>query len=309
MNIQQLEYIIAVERFRHFAKAAEHCGVTQPTLSMMVKKLEEELEVEIFDRRKNPIEPTPIGKRLIKQSKSIELELNRFVEIAQSVRDSVEGELYMAIIPTLAPYILPPLFEALRTQLSSLKFSISECRTSEIINDITNGNIELAILATPLNEPDIFELPLFYERFIAYVSPKESEMYGKDKITFADLDSSHIWLLQEGHCFRNQMINICQQRVDTNQRYEAGTIDTLIKVVDANGGYTLIPELHIPSLTQKQRKNLRYFAGDEPRREVSFVFREDFAKERLINELVEIIKRVIPPTMLESRLSKFRVTL
>jgi len=309
MNIQQLEYIIAVERFRHFAKAAEHCGVTQPTLSMMVRKLEEELELDIFDRRKNPIEPTVVGKRLIKQAKEIEQELNKFIEISQSVKNTIEGELHLAIIPTLAPYIVPPLFEGVRNNLKSLKVSILECRTSEIIADLNSGNLELAILATPLNEPDILELPLFYERFLVYLSPCEEELYSKSKIEIEDLDSPNMWLLQEEHCFRNQMINICKQRSDSFQNYSAGSIDTFIKVVDANGGFTLIPELHIPSLTAKQRKNLRYFAGDEPRREVSFAFREDFMKERLINELVDIIKTMIPPSMLDGRLSKFRVKL
>jgi len=309
MNIQQLDYIIAVDRFRHFARAAEACGVSQPTLSMMIQKLEEELGVDIFDRKKSPVEATAIGKKLISQAKVIGFNIKQLREIADSARDSVEGELHMAIIPTLAPYIIPKFFGEVRRRLPELRVSISEIRTSEIIEKLNNAEVELAIVSTPINEPGILELPLFYERFIAYISPMEKEMYAKEKIIASELDPQGMWLLQEGHCFRSQMINICHKNAGAMQVYEAGSIETLIRIVDINGGYTLIPELHISALSQDQKKNIRFFSGDEPRREISFVFREDFVKERLINELVESVKTMIPKFMLDSRLSKFRVKL
>ncbi|MFA6770156.1 MAG: hydrogen peroxide-inducible genes activator [Bacteroidales bacterium] len=309
MNIQQLDYIIAVDRFRHFAKAAEACGVTQPTLSMMVQKLEEELGVNLFDRKKSPVEPTPIGKRLIIQAKVIKFNLKQFKEIADSVRDAVDGELNIAIIPTLAPYIIPKFFGETRKRVPNLKIKISEIRTSDIIEQLNSAQIEVAIVSTPLNEPGILELPLFYERFIAYISPLEEKMYKKETIIASELDPAGMWLLQEGHCFRSQMLNICHKSENSMQVYEAGSIETLIRIVDNNGGYTLIPELHLNSLTPEQKKHIRFFTGDEPRREISFVFREDFVKERLINELVETIKVMIPHDMLDGRLSKFRVKL
>lgn len=309
MNIQQLDYIIAVDRFRHFAKAAEACGVTQPTLSMMVQKLEEELGVDLFDRKKSPVEPTPIGRKLIIQAKVIKFNLKQFKEIADSVRDAVDGELNIGIIPTLAPYIIPKFFGETRKRVPNLKIKISETRTSEIIDQLNSAQIEVAIVSTPLNEPGILELPLFYERFIAYISPLEKKMYKKETIVASELDPAGMWLLQEGHCFRSQMLNICHKNENSMQIYEAGSIETLIRIVDNNGGYTLIPELHLNSLTPQQREHIRFFTGDEPRREISFVFREDFVKERLINELVEAIKTMIPAEMLDGRLSKFRVKL
>ncbi|MDD4656720.1 MAG: LysR substrate-binding domain-containing protein [Bacteroidales bacterium] len=309
MNIQQLDYIIAVDRLRHFAKAAEACGVTQPTLSMMIQKLEEELEVDIFDRKKSPIEVTPIGKKLISQAKVIKFNLKQFKEIADSARDTVDGELSIAIIPTLAPYIIPQFFGETRKRLPDLKIKISEIRTSEIIEQLKSAQIEVAIASTPIDEPSILELPLFYERFIAYISPLEKKMYRKDTIVASELDPAGMWLLQEGHCFRSQMLNICHKSENSMQVYEAGSIETLIRIVDSNGGYTLLPELHLSSLTAQQKENVRYFSGDEPRREISFVFREDFVKERLINELVEVVKLMIPSHMLDKRLSKFRVKL
>lgn len=309
MNFQQLDYIIAVDRIKHFAKAAKLCGVSQPTLSMMIQRLEEELGVEIFDRKKTPVETTPIGKRLIVQAKVINFNLRQLREIADSARDTVEGELNMAIIPTLASYIIPQFFKGVGNRLPDLRLRISETKTSDIINQLKSAEIELAIVSTPIEEQGILELPLFYERFIAYISPSEKSLYKKEKVLSSELDPKGMWLLQEGHCFRSQMLNICHKNEDSMQIYEAGSIDTLVRIVDENGGYTLIPELHISSLSEGQRKNLRYFEGDEPRREISFVFREDFVKERLINELVEVVKEMIPLDMMDKRLSKFRVKL
>lgn len=309
MNFQQLDYIIAVDRLRHFAKAADLCGVSQPTLSMMIQRLEEELGVEIFDRKKSPVETTPIGKRLIIQAKVINFNLRQFREIADSARDTVEGELNMAIIPTLASYIIPRFFGGVRNRLPNLKLRISETKTSDIIDQLKSAEIELAMVSTPVEEHGILELPLFYERFIAYISPREKALYKKKKVFSSELDPKGMWLLQEGHCFRSQMLNICHKNEDSMQIYEAGSIETLIRIVDENGGYTMIPELHISSLSEEQRKNLRYFEGDEPRREISFLFREDFVKERLINELVEAVKEMIPAEMMDKRLSRFRVKL
>ncbi len=309
MNIQQLDYIIAVDRLRHFAKSAESCGITQPTLSMMIQKLEEELGVTIFDRKKSPVEPTPIGRKIIAQAKVVKFNIKQLVEIAASARDTVDGELSIAIIPTLAPYIIPQFFSETKKRLPNLKLKISEIRTSEIIEQLNSAQIEVAIISTPINEPGILELPLYYERFIAYVSPSEKKMYKKETILASELDPAGMWLLQEGHCFRSQMLNICHKSENSMQIYEAGSIDTLIRIVDNNGGYTLIPELHLSALTPQQKENIRFFTGDEPRREISFVFREDFVKERLINELVEAIKVMIPHEMLDERLSKFRVKL
>ncbi|MPM57826.1 Hydrogen peroxide-inducible genes activator [bioreactor metagenome] len=308
MNIQQLEYIVAVDRYKHFAKAALSCGVTQPTLSMMVQRLEEELGVEIFDRTKSPVATNPIGEQIIAQAKVILFNVSQLKEISSSNKESVSGELKMGIIPTIAPYLLPKLFTEFRENLPDLKCKVSEMRTATIIEKLKSADIDIAILSTPLDEPSILEIPVYYEKFLIYVSPGE-ELFKKDKISENDLKPQSMWILQEGHCFRTQILNICHQDTGSMQQYEAGSIETLINVVDQNGGYTLIPELHVASLSEKQKKNIREFSGYEPRREISIVFRQDFVKERLLNEIVASIKEIIPKQMIDQRLSKFRVKL
>jgi LysR family hydrogen peroxide-inducible transcriptional activator len=308
MNIQQLEYIVAVDRLKHFAKAAAACNVTQPTLSMMIQKLEEELNVEVFDRGNTPVKTTPVGEVLVNQAKVILYNLAQFKEIAQINRNSVSGALRLAIIPTVAPYLLPKLFTQLRSNLPDLKCIVSEMRTDTIIEKLKNAETDLAILSTPLEVPSLLEIPVYYERFLAYISP-EDELYNKKEISGEDLVMDRMWVLEEGHCFRAQMLNICHKEIITKQQYEAGSIQNLVKVVDLNGGYTLIPELHIENLSEEQKSNIRSFSGDEPRREVSLVFRQDFVRERLLNEMVGCIRNIIPSDMMDKRLSRFRVKL
>lgn len=308
MNIQQLEYIVAVDRLKHFARAASACNVTQPTLSMMIQKLEEELNVEIFDRGKSPVSTTNIGEVIINQAKVVLYNVAQLKELATVNRTSISGSLRLAIIPTVAPYLLPKLFTQLKEHLPELKCRVAEMRTDTIIEKLKNAEVDLAILSTPLEIPTLLEIPVYYERFFAYISP-EDELYSKSEISGEDLTMERMWVLEEGHCFRAQMLNICHKEILTKQQYEAGSIQNLVKVVDLNGGYTLIPELHEENLSEEQKVNIRRFAGDEPRREISLVFRQDFVRERLLNELVDCIKNIIPEDMMDTRLSKFRVKL
>ncbi len=308
MNIQQLEYIVAVDRLRHFARAASACNVTQPTLSMMIQKLEEELNVEIFDRSTSPVTTTNIGDALVGQAKVILYNISQIKEIALVNRTSITGDLKFSIIPTVAPYLLPKFFTQLRENLPDLHCRVSEMRTDTIIEKLKNAEIDLAILSTPLEIPTLLEIPIYFERFMVYISPNE-ELYKKAEITGNDLDMEKLWVLEEGHCFRTQILNICQKENISRQQYEAGSIQNLVKVVDLNGGYTLIPELHLENLTEAQLKSVRKFTGDEPRREISLVFRQDFVRERLLNEIVQCIKNIIPEEMMDKRLSRFRVKL
>lgn len=308
MNFQQLEYIVAVDRLKHFARAAAACNVTQPTLSMMIQKLEEELNVEIFDRGTSPVTTTNIGDAIVNQAKVILFNISQIKEIALVNRTSVTGDLKFSIIPTVAPYILPKFFTQLKENLPDLRCRVSEMRTDTIIDKLRNAEIDLAILSTPLGIPSLLEIPIYFERFMAYVSPGE-ELYKKREITGDDLDMEKLWVLEEGHCFRAQILNICHTDNISRQQYEAGSIHNLVKVVDLNGGYTLIPELHMDNLSKEQQKNVRKFSGDEPRREISLVFRQDFVRERLLNEIVKCIKNIIPEEMMDERLSKFRVKL
>ena len=297
MTLQQLEYIVALDKYRHFVKAAESCHVTQSTLSMMVQKLEQELEISIFDRKAQPIAPTEIGTRLIDQAKVILYNAKQFKELALTEVQQESGKVTLGIIPTVAPYILPKLFNVLQEKNPNINLHVKEITTAEIINQLEKAEIDMALLATPLNNPNFLEIPIYYERFFAYVSPTEPLYNIIKEYEMNHIPTEHLWVLKEGHCLRNQVT------------YEAGSIDTLIKIVDTNGGYTIIPELQIDLLTEQQKANVRPIVNPEPNREISLVVRNDYVKERLLNIIAKNIADTIPANMLDERLKKFSIKL
>ncbi len=308
MTISQLEYIVAVDRHRNFVKAAEACGVTQPTLSSMIQKLEFELDVVIFDRSSHPVKPTLLGEEIIKQAKVTLYNASQIQEIVSSKREEQSGELLLGIIPTVAPYILPKFFQVFRSKHPGIKMKVSETRTKLIVEQLERAELDMAILATPLANEGLLEIPLYYEKFVAYVSPSES-LYAEEEILSAKMPTERLWVLQEGHCLRNQVFNFCHKQADTSSIYEAGSIDTLVKIVDANGGYTIIPELHIDLLCEAQRKNIRHLTAPAPVREISLVIRRDFVREKMLNIVADAVKAVIPEQMLDGRLKKFAIKL
>lgn len=308
MTLQQLEYIVAVDKYRHFAKAAEACYVTQSTLSSMVQKLENELDVQIFDRNSHPIKPTIVGEEIIKQAKVVIYNSLQLKEIVESQKETESGEIRLSVIPTVAPYIIPALFKKINDNFSAVQLNVSEARTSVIVQRLERAEIDVALLATPLNNPNLLEIPIYYEAFVAYISPMES-LYSQQNIESDKMPSEHLWVLQEGHCMGNQVINICGKTSNFAAKYEAGSIDTLVKIVDTNGGYTIIPELHIPLLSDSQKQNVRKLVNPTPNREISLVVRHDFVKERLLNVLSNAIKSIIPDNMLDLRLKKFAIKL
>lgn len=307
MTLQQLEYLIALNQYRQFLKAAEICGVTQPTLSFMVQKLEEELDVQIFDRTKHPIEPTEIGKKIIVQAQNTINESNRLKELVDSEINSLSGDLKIAVIPTVAPYLIPDFIMNFKKKYIDVNLVISEMTTSTIINELKRASINMAILATPLKNPDFLEIPLYYEKFVAYFSPNNTQK--NETLVASKLPLNDIWVLQEGHCLRNQIFNFCGKSVIKNKVYDAGSIETLIRIVDKNGGYSVIPELHLLFLTEEQKNNVRPIENPPAVREISIVIRKDFIKERLINAVADTIKTIIPQSMLDDRLKKFSIKL
>lgn len=308
MTLQQLEYIVALDKHRHFVKAAESCHVTQSTLSMMIQKLEQELEINIFDRKTQPITPTKIGSRLIDQAKVILYNAKQFKELALTERQQESGKVTIGIIPTVAPYILPKLFNILQEKNPNIKLHVKEITTAEIINQLDKAEIDMALLATPLNNPNFLEIPVYYERFFGYVSPTE-DLYHLKEFEMHHIPMDHLWILKEGHCLRNQVIKLCEFDSGFSSIYEAGSIDTLIKIVDANGGYTIIPELHVDLLSEQQKANVRPIVNPEPNREISLVVRNDYVKERLLNVIAKNISDTIPENMLDERLKKFSIKL
>jgi LysR family hydrogen peroxide-inducible transcriptional activator len=297
MTFVQLEYVVAVDTYRHFATAAEHCFVTQPTLSMQVQKLEEELGVKIFDRSKQPVVPTEIGIEIIEQSRRILSEKNVINELVQTKKGILTGELRIGIIPTLAPYLLPLFVQNFYKKYPLIKLVVQELMTEYIVSRLREGRIDVGILVTPLQENGIKEHVLFYEELLAYVSRKNTA-YKKTYVLAQDIDPEKLWLMEEGHCFRSQIVNLCELRraseMGTHFEYEAGSIETLRRMVEINDGITILPELTTLDMTARQLQLIRHFKKPAPMREVSIVVHRDFVKKRLIEALKEEIIAAIP---------------
>lgn len=297
MTFVQLQYIIAVDTFRHFASAAKHCFVSQPTLSMQIQKVEEELGVKIFDRSKQPVIATELGAELIEQARKIISEKNVMDEIIHRKKGLVTGELKIGIIPTLAPYLLPLFVQSFTEKYPLVRLVVNELTTDFILSQLRAGKIDMGILVTPLQEPGIKEHVLFYEELMVYVS-KKNAAYKKTYMLPQDIDPNKLWLLEEGHCFRSQIVNLCELRKASRDAsrfdYEAGSIETLRRMVDMNDGITILPELATQGMTAKQLGQIRYFKKPAPMREVSIVVHRDFVKKRLIEILKEEILASIP---------------
>lgn len=307
MTIQQLEYIVALNQHRHFVKASEHCRVTQPTLSLMIKKLEEELDVVIFDRAKHPIEPTAMGVRIIEQAEKSLREMRKIGEMVISETQTLAGPLKIGVIPTLAPYLVPEFIERFTHNYNLVELTISEMPTAMLIEALRKESIQMFIAATPLEQPDFMEIPIYYEKFIAYFA--ENHPLKDMPLSATNMPADNLWVLGEGHCLRDQIFNFCTHTMNYNQVFEAGSIDTLVKIVDKNGGYSVIPELHKAFLTDLQRTNVREIESPPAVREVSIVIKRDFIKERLINAVADTIKEIIPQEMLNERLKRFAIRL
>lgn len=292
MTLQQFEYIIAIDTHRHFAKAADACHVTQPTLSMMIQKLENELEVKIFDRSKQPVIPTEMGTLIIEQARVVLKEAAKIQELVNQQKGLLEGELRLGVIPTIAPYLIPLFIKSFLRTYPAVKIHISEYTTETLIDKLKKGQLDAGILATPLNIPTIRETPLFYEAFLAY----SFYDYHKEYILPEDINPSELLLLEEGHCFRSQIMNLCELRKQASFQleYEAGSIETLKRLVEQENGITIIPELATLDMPPAKRQFLKRFTPPAPVREISLVTHRDFMKKRLIDALQDEILKAVP---------------
>lgn len=303
MTLVQLEYIVAVDTYRSFVGAAEKCFVTQPTLSMQVQKLEEMLNVKIFDRSKQPVVPTEIGTQIIEQARLVLQESQKIKEIISDQQQEVTGELKVGIIPTVAPYLLPKVIAAMMEKYPDLNLVIWEYTTEDIIHHLKTGVLDCGIMATPLGDNGIAETPLYYENFVTYIS-KNSKLSKKKTIDADDLEDENIWLLNEGHCMRSQVLNICRSTKQNRLQgltYNTGSVETLIRMVDMNNGATLLPELALEELSSRQLSKVRHFKSPEPVREISLVTHKNFIKKRMLNALKEEILTVIPKGMKQKK--------
>jgi LysR family hydrogen peroxide-inducible transcriptional activator len=306
MTITQLEYVIAVDTYRSFVAAANKCFVTQPTLSMQIQKLEDTLGVKLFDRSHQPVIPTEIGAEIIAQARVLLAESEKIKEIITDRQKELSGELKVGIIPTVSPYILPKILSGFIQKYPQVKLIVWEQTTETIIQQLKLGTLDCGILSTPLHETSLTEIPVFYENFVAYTS-KNSKLSKKKTITPDDIDMEEIWVLNEGHCMREQVLNICQRRKATKGfqhfEYNTGSVETLKRMVDMNNGATILPELALAEMNDKQRDRVRYFKSPEPAREVSIVIHRNFLKRRMIEALkVEILEFV--PKRLRTKKNK-----
>lgn len=297
MTLVQLEYIVAVDTYRHFAVAAANCFVTQPTLSMQIQKLEAELGIKLFDRSKQPVVPTALGSQVITQARKVLTEKNQIDELIQSEKGVITGELKIGIIPTLAPYLLPLFVQSFIASHPQVKLIVTEMTTDHILLALKESRIDVGILVTPLHENGIKEHVLFYEELVAFAST-DNPATKKQELTPADINPDTLWLLEEGHCFRAQILNLCDLRKGTRPanrfQYEAGSFETLRRFVEINKGITLLPELATADLSTKQQQLVRHFAHPAPMREVSLVIHRDFVKKRLVEVLEAEILKSLP---------------
>jgi LysR family hydrogen peroxide-inducible transcriptional activator len=298
MTPTQLEYVLAVNKYRHFGKAAKACFVTQPTLSMQLRKLEDELGVPLFDRSKSPILPTAEGETVIEQAKVVLREQKRLVDLVQLARDELGGDFRLAVIPTLSTYILPLFLKKFVEKYPNVNLVIEESKTDEIVQLLADEEIDAGLLVTPLHDQSLTERVLCYEPFYLFVAPAH-RLGRKRKVREEDLDLSEIWLLNKGNCFRDQVLNICaesrhQQEIQENIRFESGNLETLKNMVLTSSGYTILPHLATRQLSPQHRKLVREFHHPVPTREVSLVYGRSVLRQRVIEALEEEIRRALP---------------
>ena len=303
MTLTQLEYIVAVANYGSFSAAAEHCFVTQPTLSMQIQKLEEELGVLLFDRTKQPISATDKGEKILKQAKLILQESEKLKNDVQAASEAYSGRLRVGIIPTISPYLLPMFIKSFTEKFKDVELVIDEITTDEIISAINKDRIDLGILALPLNEPGIIEKELYYEPFVGYV-PRSSPLFKKENLDVDELTVDNLLLLKEGHCLRAQTLKICktsEKEIEGKKNrllFESSNLDTVKKLVEQDFGLTLLPYLAVQYITEKnQHELIREFAAPVPRRAVGLVYNKTLAKKHLVKALKDEILNVIPETL------------
>ena len=300
ITLTQLEYIVAVDDCRHFASAAEKCFVTQPTLSMQIKKLEEDLGVVVFDRSRQPVVPTDIGVRLIEQARLVLSTANRMKEIIVETKQKIEGTLKIGIIPTLAPYLLPMFIGDYIRKYPEVKIEVEELVSEEIIDRLKRDVLDVGIFVTPYRDEKIIEKPVFYEEMLVYAHPHHA-LLKKDKVEVSDIATPEIWMLGDGHCFRDQVVNLCEMKETQHKNlpfdFESNSLETLMKIVDKEGGFTLIPELALQYMSEERKKQVRRFKEQVPLREVSVIYSRYYIKHKLIDLLYEEIKGTVPNEM------------
>lgn len=303
MTLQQLKYVVAIDQFRSFAKAAEALDVTQPTLSAMVVRLEEELDMKLFERSSRKVTTTVAGSRIVQQARRTLMEADRVKEIVAESKGEISGEFHMAVGPSIAPYILPDFIRIYLADYPQVTLSVEEMRPETMIKSLIQSTIDAGIATTGHRTDGIYEIPLYTERFMVYLSEscqRKLPVFSPD-----DLEHEHLWVMKEVQCLRESAFSFCKGRIGRRHVYEAGNIDTLIRIVDANGGYTIIPEMHVPMLSERQRDNVRNIDGNHlSYRKVSMYIREDYVRERMLNTITDTLMKFMPRAMVDAAIAR-----
>ena len=301
MTLQQLKYVVAIDRYRSFALAAEALDVTQPTLSGMLGKLEDELGVKLFERTSRKVTTTGIGQEIVNQARRVIMESDRIKEMVSESRGAVSGQFRLSVGPSIAPYVLPDFIRLYMSGYPDVELSVEEMRPETMVRSLLASTVDAGIATTGFATQGLYEIPLYTERFLVYLS--ESCRRRLAVFRPADLEHEHLWVMNEVQCLRESAFSFCKGRVGKRHVYEAGNIDTLIRIVDANGGYTIIPQMHLPLLSERQRDNVRRIDGDYlSLRRVSMYIREDYVRERMLNTVVDTLRQFIPETMMQPSL-------
>lgn len=308
MNLQQLRYIIALDRFRNFAKAAEACRVSQPTLSAMLVKLEEELDVRLFERSNKSVVPTTVGAKIVRQAQRALMETERIGEIVAEDKDSIGDSFTLSVGPTIAPYILPKFIRHYREDYPAVDLTIREMKVQSMQDALLDGEVDAAIAISDNARQGLLEVALYTERFFVYLS--ESCWRKLPVFKPENLEHENMWIMREAQCLRDSAFSFCKARSKGHHIYEAGSIDTLIRIVDENGGFTIIPEMHLPFLSDAQRKNVRQIEDNyHSERRISLYIKDDYVRERMLNTITATLQRFMPQGMLTEGILKHGIKL
>ena len=308
MTLQQLKYIVAIDRYRNFAKAADACGISQPTLSAMLVKLEEELDVRIFERNNKNVQPTANGEQIIRQAERTLTEAERITWIVSEEKGKVAGELSLSVGPTIAPYILPKFIKHYVEDFPQVTLSVKELKADAMLSELQLGHLDAGIAISGNAQQGILEIPLYTERFMVYLS---ENCWRKLPVFHPkNLEHEKMWVMKEAQCLRDSAFSFCKAKTKGRHIYEAGSIETLIRIVDENGGFTIIPEMHLPFLSDRQRENVRPIEGDYlSQRRVSLYIRQDYIRQAMLGTITNTLLRFMPKGMMEERIDKYGIKL
>lgn len=303
MTIQQLRYIVAIDQYRNFGKAAVACDVTQSTLSLMVKKLEEELDVRLFSREVFPLEPTEIGRKVIAKAKEVLYNVDQIAELTQNEKHILQGTLSVAMISTVAPVLVAGLFKYIGTKCPAVQLQTEEMLSETIKDKLHKAEIDMGIMASPVNDPGLLEIPLFTERFFAYVS-EDDPAYQLDTISFNEIVDRPIWIMKKGVRQYSSAAIRNDESASYEKYFEGGRVSALLEIVNEMGGMTIIPETHLGLILYSWQKNVREMVNPTRSRTISLVIRQDYIHEQMLNLIIKAVKSAIPASLIDSGIKK-----